>query len=61
MNPIHWLLRAKRWAQHPPSPGRVRLVLAIVALCALLYGIERFVGWPEALTAERLRAPGLRF
>ena len=54
MNPL-WLLRAKRWAQHPPSRSRVMLGLAVAAICLALVGIERTVGWPEALTVERLR------
>ena len=46
----HWLMRMKRWVQHPPSPARVALVLAVVALCLALVAVERWVGWPEALT-----------
>lgn len=52
MNPI-WFVRAKRWARNPPSMGRVKLVLGIVAVCAALYAIEHFVGWPEWMTLER--------
>lgn len=52
MNP-HWLMRASRWVRHPPSPGRVKLVLAIVGICVILYGIERIYGWPDWLTPER--------
>ena len=33
-----WLLRMARWARHPPSPGRVALVLGVVAACLLLVG-----------------------
>ncbi|TCM84944.1 hypothetical protein [Rhodovulum steppense] len=51
MNPL-WLLRAKRWAQHPPGASRVRLVLGVVALCLLLVLVEWLVGWPEALTVN---------
>jgi len=54
MNPI-WLLRAKRWAQNPPSLKKVLFVAGIVAVCLVLYGIETFVGWPEGLTPNRLR------
>lgn len=54
---LTWLIRAKRWARNPPSAGRVKLVLAVVGLCLALYAIERWIGWPDALTAERLRAP----
>ena len=29
--PLHWLLRMARWVRHPPSAGRVRLVLIVLA------------------------------
>lgn len=51
-----WLLRMRRWAQNPPSAGRVKLVLAVLAFCLALYAIERWVGWPDALSPE----PGRR-
>lgn len=54
MNPM-WLLRAKQWVQNPPSPSRIALVFGIIAVCAVLYGIETLWGWPDALTVERLR------
>jgi len=47
-----WLLRMRRWVQHPPSRGRVKLVLAVVAICLALYAIERWIGWPDALYVE---------
>lgn len=52
MNPL-WLLRAKRWAHRPPSAARVKLVLAVIAICVALFAVERLVGWPDALTPER--------
>ncbi len=52
---VHWLLRAKRWAQNPPSPGRIKLVFAVIAVCAALWGYEQIFGWPEALTPNDLR------
>ncbi len=52
MNPM-WLVRAKRWAQNPPSMGKVKLVLAVVAVCLLLYAVERIWGWPDWLTPDR--------
>ncbi|MEX0969571.1 MAG: hypothetical protein WD046_03880 [Paracoccaceae bacterium] len=58
-----WLMRLKRWVQHPPSPRRAWLILAIIALCLLLVAIERWVGWPAFLTLEpagRGRLPMLR-
>lgn len=44
------LLRMAKWARNPPSAARVKLVFAVVAICAALYVIERYIGWPEALT-----------
>ncbi len=55
MNTLHWLMRAKRWAQNPPSEGRVKLVLGVVALCLVLVGIEYFIGWPDWMTVDSLR------
>ncbi|MFN3970653.1 MAG: hypothetical protein ACK4GO_08145 [Gemmobacter sp.] len=52
MNPLVWLLRARRWAQNPPSWGRVMLVLGVIAACLVLVGIEMFVGWPAWLTLD---------
>ena len=57
MDYLTWLLRAKRWAVRPPSTQRVLLVLGIIAFCLVLFAIERTVGWPDALTADRMRAP----
>ena len=50
-----WLLRAKRWAQNPPSEDRVKLVLGVIAICVVLYGIDLIWGWPEWLTPDNLR------
>ena len=47
---MKWLLRMSSWARHPPSPGRVKLVLAVIALCIVIYGIEQIWGWPAWLT-----------
>lgn len=47
---MHWLMRAKRWVQDPPSMGWVKFVLAIVLLVIVMGLIEHFFGWPEALT-----------
>ncbi|MDB5664947.1 MAG: hypothetical protein JWS11_1490 [Cypionkella sp.] len=51
MNPI-WLMRMARWARHPPSPGRVKLVLGVVVACLVLFGIEHFWGWPDWLAVN---------
>lgn len=53
MNP-RWFLRMAKWARHPPSEARVRLVLGVIALCLVLFAIERLVGWPDWLTPNRL-------
>ena len=50
-----WFLRMAKWARHPPSAKRVRLVLGVIALCLILVAIERWIGWPEALTAQKMR------
>ncbi len=57
MNMLTWLLRASRWVRHPPSAGRVKLVLAVIAVGLLLAGYEHVFGWPEALTVNRIRPP----
>lgn len=46
---LTWLLRMARWARHPPSPRRVKLVLGVAAACLLLWGIEQIWGWPDWL------------
>ncbi|SPJ22844.1 hypothetical protein [Palleronia abyssalis] len=53
MNAWRWLLRAKRWAQNPPSWGQVKLVVGVIALCIVLFLVERYVGWPDWLTPDR--------
>lgn len=60
MNYVHWLMRAKRWTQNPPSVGRIALVFGVVALCLVLFGIERYVGWPEWLTPNAAHMPRMR-
>lgn len=52
---IRWLMMAKRWVQNPPSMGRVKFFLAIVAVCLILYGIDTIWGWPEWATPERVQ------
>ena len=49
---LHWLMRMSRWARNPPSWARVKLVLAVVAACLALWGIELIWGWPDALTVN---------
>ena len=56
---MRWLIRMKRWAENPPSPKMVAMVLGIIAVCLALWGIEQVVGWPEALTPHRTGLSGL--
>ncbi len=46
---IRYLLRAKRLAQNPPPMWKVKLVIGIVLVCAALFLVERYIGWPDAL------------
>jgi len=48
-------LRMAKWARNPPSARRVRLVLIVLALCLILFATERWIGWPEALSVQKMR------
>lgn len=54
MNP-RWLLRMAKWARHPPSRKQLQMIFGVLALCLLLLAVERFVGWPEWATVDRMR------
>lgn len=54
MNP-RWFMRMAKWARHPPSAKRVRLVFAVVAICAALVIYEMLFGTPDWMQMERLR------
>ena len=51
------LLRAKRWANRPPSPARVKMFLGILGACLLIAAIEAFIGWPAWMSTEAVRRP----
>tara|TARA_R110002124_G_scaffold90409_1_gene230536 strand:- start:291 stop:464 length:174 start_codon:yes stop_codon:yes gene_type:complete len=53
MNMI-WLLRMSRWARHPPSLKRVKLVFGIVVIALVIVGIEWMGWWPKWATAEKI-------
>jgi hypothetical protein len=53
-----WFLRMSQWVRRPASAWRVKLVLGIVAACLILYGIERFAGFPNLIDPKNL--PGGR-
>lgn len=59
MDPMMWLMRASRWARHPPSAGRVVLVLAVIALAVLIVALDRTGAWPDWARMERMRRPAL--
>jgi len=48
-----------KWGRNPPSAKRVKLVFAVVLICAALYGVEQLVGFPDWLTPNRIN-PKLR-
>jgi hypothetical protein len=48
------LPRLAMWIRRPPSPRRMLLIAVVVAAALAIAGVEKFVGWPEALTVERL-------
>lgn len=52
MREVRWLLRAKRWAQNPPSESRVKLFFGVLAACLVIAGVEAFVGWPDWAKVE---------
>ena len=49
-----WLFRMSRWARNPPSPGRVALVFGVIALAAVIWGIDWLGYWPDWARAERI-------
>ncbi|PIE14877.1 MAG: hypothetical protein CSA68_09435 [Rhodobacterales bacterium] len=51
MNILH-LLRMSKWARHPPSARRVKLVIAVILLCVLLFAIERYLGRPDWISPD---------
>lgn len=54
---LRWLLRAKRWAQNPPSTRRVKLVFGVILLALAIVALEKMGWWPEWATAQRIRRP----
>ena len=49
---LRQFLRMSRWARRPPPAWRIKLVVGVLALALLIAGIEKFIGWPDALTAD---------
>lgn len=44
------LLRMARWARRPPSEARVKLIFGMILLVLALAAVERWIGWPDALS-----------
>lgn len=55
MNNLIWLLRASKWARHPPSMRMVKLVFAIIAVGIAMIALEKMGWWPEWATMEQSR------
>lgn len=51
---LTWLIRMAKWARRPPSAKMVVMVLGIVGFCLVLFAIERFIGWPDWASIERM-------
>ena len=51
------LLHMSKWARRPPSDKRVKLVMAVLAICAALFAFEQLVGWPDGLRVNQSGAP----
>jgi hypothetical protein len=45
-----WLLRMSHWSRRPPGLSRVILVLAVIAMCLALAGLQYFGLWPDWAT-----------
>ena len=56
LSPRH-LMRAKRWAQNPPSAKRVKLVFGAIAIALAIIALEHYGFWPEWAKAERIKRP----
>lgn len=52
---LRWLMRMSRWARNPPSEKRVKLGLAIFAICLALFAYEYFIGAPEWMEGFKSR------
>ena len=52
---LRWLLMAKRWAQNPPSMGRVKLVAAVIGVCVLIVVAEKPGLTPDWMAVDRVR------
>ncbi len=54
---MRWGILLARWFRRPPSRQRVILMGVVIALCLIVFAIERLYGWPSWLTVNG-RMPG---
>lgn len=47
------LVRMALWSRRPPSKRWLIAAGIAIAVALVLVGIETFIGWPDALRAER--------
>lgn len=52
-----YLLRLSNAARRKHSPTKIKIMLGVAALCVTIWAIERYVGWPEALTGSWTKPP----
>ncbi|MBE9605801.1 hypothetical protein IAI18_13105 [Acetobacteraceae bacterium H6797] len=48
------LIRLAMWWRNPPSPKRMKLILAVVAICLVIVLIEHLFGRPEWMHVEKV-------
>ncbi|CUJ92975.1 hypothetical protein PH7735_01544 [Shimia thalassica] len=48
------LIRMSRWARNPPSEKMVIFVFSVIAICFVLFAIERWIGWPDWLVPNNM-------
>ncbi len=47
-----WFFRMSRWGRNPPARRTVILYFLVIAICLMLFGLERLFGWPDWLTMD---------
>ena len=57
MRELRHLVRMARLAKRPPSEKRVILVLSIIAICLVIAGVERWIGFPDWMSIPLSNRP----
>lgn len=52
---IRHLVRLPRWVDRPPSPARMKLIAAVIAISAAIYALDYFGMWPDWASAENTK------